>query len=195
MAMNADTEWDGQSDGPAELLACGREAATAWDRAEAGVAPDPHERDCVHCRAAFADAERLDAVVHRLAVERVEPPASVLERVMTAVASELRPGEMLVLESPLGANRLSRAAAAAVIRSVVDGMTGLRARSCRIEQTDGGAAGPDVTVTVSVSTRFGVDLASVGARVRQMVVAAGEQALGVTVTRVDIEVVDVWDET
>jgi uncharacterized alkaline shock family protein YloU len=51
-----------------------------------------------------------------------------------------------------------------------------------------------VTVAITVTARFGVDLASVTARVRQMVVAAGEQALGVPVRSVDIAVVDLWDE-
>jgi uncharacterized alkaline shock family protein YloU len=37
-----------------------------------------------------------------------------------------------------------------------------------------------------------VPLASVTARVRQMVTAAAEQALGLPVRRVDIEVVDVF---
>jgi len=39
-----------------------------------------------------------------------------------------------------------------------------------------------------------VDLASVTARVRQMLVAAGEQALGVPVSSVDITVVDLWED-
>jgi hypothetical protein len=175
----------------APVLACGRDATAVWDRAESGGLPDEHERDCPHCRAAFADARRLDAIVHRMAAEPVEPPPSVLDRVMTAVATELRPQDVLVLPSPLGPNRLARPAAAAVLRAVVDGMDGLRARSCRIDQPDGG---PAATVSMTVAGRFGVDLASVTARVRQMVLAAGEQALGVPVRRVDIEVVDVWDD-
>jgi hypothetical protein len=175
----------------APALACGRDATAAWDRAEAGEQPDEHERDCPHCRAAFADARRLDAIVHRMAADPVDPPPTVLERVMTAVASELRPQDLLVLASPLGPNRLSRPAAAAVLRALVDGMDGLRARSCRIEQGDDG---PDATVSMTVTGRFGVDLASATARVRQMVLAAGGQALGVPVRQVDIEVVDVWDD-
>ncbi len=175
----------------APVLACGRDATAVWDRAESGGLPDEHERDCPHCRAAFADARRLDAIVHRMAAEPVEPPPSVLDRVMTAVATELRPQDVLVLPSPLGPNRLARPAAAAVLRAVVDGMDGLRARSCRIDQPD---EGPAATVSMTVTGRFGVDLASVTARVRQMVLAAGEQALGVPVRRVDIEVVDVWDD-
>jgi hypothetical protein len=171
-----------------ELLACGRKATAAWDRAVAGEGPDEHEAGCRHCRAARTDALGLDAVVHRMAAQPVEPPPSVIDRVMTAVVSELRPHDVLLLPSPHGPNRLSRPAAAGVLRSVVDGMDGLRARSCRIEQGD-----HDVTVAITVTGRFGIDLASVTARVRQMVMAAGEQALGVPVSRVDIDVVDLWD--
>ena len=74
-----------------------------------------------------------------------------------------------------------------MLRSVVDRMDGVRARSCRIEQD-----GRDVDVAITVTGRFGVDLASVTARVRQMVLAAGATALGVPVRRVAIEVVVVW---
>ena len=49
-------------------------------------------------------------------------------------------------------------------------------------------------MTITVAARFGVELASVTARVRQMVLAAGEQALGVPVRRVDIDVVDVFED-
>lgn len=174
-----------------DLLPCGRDAATAWDRAESGVAPDAHERDCPHCTTAFADALGLGSVVTRMAAEPVQPPPSVLDRVMGAVLGELRPDDVLDLESPHGPAMLSRPAAAAVLRAVVDGMGGLRARSCRIEQADG-ELGADVAITVSAE--FGLDLASVTARVRRMVIAAGEQALGVPVRRVDIAVVDVHGE-
>ncbi len=124
-----------------------------------------------------------------MAAERIEPPPSVLDRVMGAVLAELRPHDVLALESPHGPARLSRPAAAAVLRHAVDRMPGVRARSCRIEQADGAVA---ADVTITVTARFGIDLASVAARVRQMVTAAGEQALGVPVRRVDIEVVDVF---
>jgi hypothetical protein len=188
-----------------EPLACGRDAARVWDAAVAGTLDD-HARTCPHCAAAAADALRLDGVVHRMAAETPAPPASVLDRVMDAVAdtviAELRPQDLLLLDSPAGPARLSRAAAARVLRHVVDGMDGMRARSCRIEQAagaangaaNGGADGAAAEVAITVTARFGVDLASVTARVRQMVLAAGEQALGVPVTRVDITVVDLWDE-
>lgn len=189
-------------DDGAPLLACGRDAARVWDRAAAGEDPDAHERACPHCTAAAADALGLGALVHRMADEPLEPPPSVLDRVMVAVRSELRPHDVITLPSPHGQARLSRAAAAAVLRHTVDRMGGLRARSCRIEQVDDTLAAveeaPDsqrhaVDVRITVTARFGVDLASVTARVRQMVATAGEQALGVPVRRVDIEVADLFD--
>jgi hypothetical protein len=174
-----------------ELLACGRDAAQVWDHAAAGDL-DEHERGCPHCTAAVADARGLDRVVHRLAAEPLVPPPTVLDRVVGAALAELRPRERLVLVSPHGPAALDATAAAAVLRNVVDGMAGMRARSCRIVQPPGDRPAP-AEVTMTVVARFGVDLASVTARVRQMVVAAGEQALGVPVARVDIEVVDVFD--
>jgi hypothetical protein len=192
VALNA-----GPPETPIARLACGRDAALVWDRAEAWLAPDEHERGCPHCGAAFADAEGLRSVVHRMAAEPVEPPPSVMDRVMTAVRSEFHAYDVLTLASPHGPARLSRPAAAAVLRHAADRMSGLRARSCRIEQSqqdaeDGESLAADVTITVVA--RFGVDLASVTARVRQLVIAAGEQVLGVPVRRVDIDVVDVLED-
>ncbi|MCW0214676.1 MAG: Asp23/Gls24 family envelope stress response protein [Pseudonocardia sp.] len=175
-----------------EPLACGRDAAVVWDHAADGML-DEHERGCPHCAAAIADAHGLDGVVHRMAQEQPLPPPSLMDTVMEAVldtvTAELRPQDLLALDSPAGPARLSRPAAARVLRHAVDRMDGMRARSCRIEQD-----GVHLTVAITVTARFGVDLASVTARVRQMVVAAGEQALGAPVARVDITVVDLWDE-
>ena len=174
-------------------LACGRDAALVWDRAEAGLPLDAHGRDCPHCSAAYADARRLDATVHRMAAQPVEVRGQALEAVLGRVletARSRRQPEALRLDSPLGANRLARPAAAAVLRALVDGMDGMRARSCRIAQP-----GPDtaIDVALTVAARFGLDLVSATARVRQTVIAAGEQALGLPVRRVDIEVVDLWE--
>jgi hypothetical protein len=174
-------------------LACGRDAALVWDRAEAGLPLDPHGRDCPYCSAAYAEARQLDVAVHRMAEEPVQMPAeaaeAVLGRVLETARSKRQP-EALRLDSPLGPNRLARAAAAAALRAVVDAMDGMRARSCRIEQP-----GPDtaIDVALTVVAPFGLDLVSATARVRQTVLAAGEQALGLPVRRVDIEVVDLWE--
>jgi len=174
-------------------LACGRDAALVWDRAEAGLPLDAHGRGCPHCSAAYAEARRLDVAVHRMAAEPVPVPEQKLEAVLGRVLETARGGrqpEPLRLDSPLGPNRLARTAAAAVLRALVDAMDGVRARSCRIEQP-----GPDpaIDVALTVAARFGLDLVSVTARVRQTVTAAGEQALGLPLRRVDIEVVDLWE--
>ncbi|MDN5919250.1 MAG: Asp23/Gls24 family envelope stress response protein [Pseudonocardia sp.] len=202
----ADREGAG-SGPPIEMLACGRDAALVWDHAEADEL-DEHERTCPHCRSTVSDRNSLGGLVGRMAGQRLRPPPNVLEQVMGAVVADLRPQDLLALGEDAW---LSRPAAAAALRHVVDSMGGLRARSCRIEQgpapgSDGGSdgrPGPDGTdaalprplrITVTVTARFGVDLASVTARVRQVLISAGDRALGVPVARVDIDVVDVWDE-
>jgi hypothetical protein len=174
-------------------LACGRDAALVWDRAEAGLPLDAHGRGCPHCSAAYAEARRLDVAVHRMAAEPVPVPEQKLEAVLGRVLETARGGrqpEPLRLDSPLGPNRLARPAAATVLRALVDGMDGMRARSCRIEQP-----GPEqaIEVALTVAARFGLDLVSTTARLRQAVTAAGEQALGLPLRRVDIEVVDLWE--
>ena len=175
-------------------LACGRDAAVVWDRAEAGLPLDAHGRDCPHCSATYAEARRLDVAVHRMAEEPVQMPAqaaeAVLGRVLETARSRIRPEEALRLDSPLGPNRLARAAAATALRALVDAMDGMRARSCRIEQPGPGAT---ADVRLTVAARFGLDLARATARVRQTVFAASEQVLGVPLRRVDIEVVDLWE--
>jgi hypothetical protein len=134
-------------------------------------------------------------MVSRLAAQPLVPPPTVVDRVVGAVLAELRPRDLLVLDSPYGPAALDATAAAAVLRGVVDAMDGMRARSCRISRPagDAGRPVPPAEVSMTVTARFGIELASATARVRQMVLAAGEQALGVPVTRVDIEVVDVFD--
>ncbi|MFC7659315.1 hypothetical protein ACFQV8_27140 [Pseudonocardia benzenivorans] len=82
-----------------EPLACGRDAATVWDHAEAGTL-DAHERECPHCGAAVADARGLEAMVSRLAAQPLVPPPTVVDRVVGAVLAELRPRDLLVLDSP-----------------------------------------------------------------------------------------------
>jgi hypothetical protein len=150
-----------------EPLACGRDAADVWDHAEAGV----------------------------LAAEPLRPPPSVLEQVMGAVVADLRPHELLALGPDAW---LGRPTAEAALRHVVDTMDGLRARRCRIEQLrapDGSGDDPAaVWVRVTVAARFGVDLASVTARVRQMMISAGDRTLGVPIAGVDILVEDLWEE-
>lgn len=188
----------------AALLACGRDAATAWDRAAAGHR-DAHERNCLHCRAVTQDQRRLATAIAALADEVLEPPPSLVERVMGAVLAELRPADYLPLPSQHGPARINRAAAAGVLRHAVDQMATLRVRSCQISMSgptdvdEGSGAwlvvgSPTTRVRITVTARFGADLVSAAARVRQMILAAAEELLGLPLAAVDVDVVDVFED-
>jgi hypothetical protein len=201
MALNDNTT--------AERLACGREAAEVWDDAEADRL-DEHERSCPYCQAVVGDAAGLAADAAGLAAEPIEPPAGLLERVMSVVHAELR-SDYLPLPSREGPARLDRAAAAAVLRQAADQMTGVWARSCRItppgqhppatledeqEAPELGAATGQpagAVVAISITVVFGADLPSAAARVQQLVATAAERLLGLPVERVDVTVVDVFE--
>lgn len=190
------------------LLACGRDAAEVWDRVAAGRC-GVHERDCPHCQAVAQDQRLLAEAITALADEALEPPPSLVERVMGAVLAELRPTDYLPLPTRRGRARIDRIAAARVLRHAVDQMSELRVRSCQINVTTPPPAPPvDDTDTrehsgadlatagvhITVTARFGADLLSATARVRQMMLAAAENLLGVPVAAIDVDVVDVFDD-
>lgn len=174
----------------AALLRCGRDPATVWDRAAAGRL-GTHDRDCPHCRAVADDQRVLARAIAALDDEGLEPPASLMEQVMGAVLAELRPADYLPLPTRHGGARIDRIAAAGVLRHAVDQMTSLRVRSCQIHLIE--PSGTTARVQVSVTARFGIDLLSATARVRQMILAAAEGLLGLPVTAVDINIVDVFE--
>jgi hypothetical protein len=188
----------------AGLLACGRDAAKVWDRAAAGRF-GTHDRECPHCRAVAEDQRLLTTAITALADDTLEPPPSLVERVMGAVLTELRPAHYLPLPTRHGHARIDRIAAAGVLRHAVDQMSLLRVRSCQIHLTEpsdtddtSGAMpatrSPTARVRISVTTRYGADLLSATARVRQMIFAAAEDVLGLLVTAVDVDVVDVFED-
>lgn len=181
------------------LLACGHDAAMVWDAAVAGRR-SAHERDCPHCQAVAEDQRLLASAVAALHEEALEPPASLVERVMGAVLAEIRPAGYLPLPTRHGRARIDRVAAAGVLRHAVDQMPALRVRSCQIHLLE--PSTPEdptqgiqpVRVQISVTARFGLDLLSATARVRQMILAAAADLLGLPVTAVDVEVVDVFED-
>ncbi len=186
------------------LLACGRDAATVWERSAAGRR-STHDRDCPHCQAVAEDQRLLATAVAALADEALEPPPSLVERVMGAVLAELRPAHYLALPTRHGHARIDRITAAGVLRHAVDQMSALRVRSCQVRLTepsdadDTSGAGlaarsPTAQVHITVTARFGADLLSATARVRQMILAAAEDLLGLPVTTVDVDVVDVFED-
>lgn len=184
MAVN-----DAQPQPDASLLACGHDAAKVWDRA-AERRFGAHERNCPHCQAVAEDQRLLATAIAALAEETLEPPPSLVERVMGAVLAELRPADYLPLPTQRGQARIDRIAAAGVLRHAVDQMPALRVRSCQLRLTAAGSS--TVRVRISVVAQFGADLLSATARVRQMIFAAAEDLLGLPVATVDVDVVDVF---
>ncbi len=195
MAVN-----DTQPQHDAGLLACGRDAAKVWDRAAAGRL-DTHDRECPHCQAVAEDQRLLATATVALADDALEPPSSLVERVMGAVLAELRPADYLPLPTRRGQARIDRIAAAGVLRHAVDQMSALRVRSCRIQLIEPSGTGstlpaissPQARVAISVTARFGTDLLSATAGVRQMIFTAAEDLLGLPVATVDVDVVDVFE--
>ncbi len=190
------------------LLSCGRDAAKVWERAAAGR-PSSHDRSCPHCQAVTDDQRLLATAVAALVDEAVEPPPSLTERVMGAVLAELRPAHYLPLPTRHGHARIDRITAAGVLRRAVSQMSALRVRSCQIhliepprsddtsgDDTSAGSilGSPTVRINISVTARFGADLLSATARVRQMILAAAEDLLGLPVATVDVEVVDIFED-
>lgn len=178
------------------LLACGRDAARVWDRAATGRC-SAHDRDCPHCQSVAADQRLLAAAITALAEETLEPPPSLVGQVMSAVLAELRPAQYLSLPTQRGQARIDRVAAAGVLRHAVDHMAALCVRSCQIHLTapadtdDTNAlpvGSPTARVRISVTAGFGADLLSVTARVRQIIMAAAQDLLGISVTAVDVKV-------
>jgi hypothetical protein len=128
---------------------------------------------------------------------------------MGAVGVELRPAGYLALLTRNGHARIDRVAAAGVLRHAVDQMSALRVRSCQIhliepsnsDDISGDDIGdglalrfPTARVHISVTARFGTDLVSATARARQMILVAAEDLLGLPVTTVDVDVVDVFED-
>ncbi|MDQ4092586.1 MAG: Asp23/Gls24 family envelope stress response protein [Actinomycetota bacterium] len=183
------------------LLACGRDAAKVWERAEAGRR-STHDRTCPHCQAVADDQRLLATAVAALVDEAVEPPPSLTERVMGAVFAELRPTHYLPLPTRHGHARIDGVTAAGVLRRAVGQMSALRVRSCQIHviepsgsddtSTASALGSPSVRINISVTARFGTDLLSATVRVRQMILAAAADLLGLPVTTVDVDVVDVF---
>jgi hypothetical protein len=173
-----------------DRLPCGHDIDQLWDHL-ARNAPDAHTRSCEHCQAALAEIRPLRAAVSALAAEPVRPPADLHARVMTAVRARRRAAPGLALPGPAG-NRLviSEHAAAAILRAAGDTVDGVRARSCRLPP-DTPDIGRATDLELSISLRFDMPAFAAARAVRAAVRTAARAQLGLTLGRIDIDVVDV----
>lgn len=196
MAMNTHHPRDTPEDEDLELLACGRDLATAWEQVDQ-PGTDPHTAACTYCRQAVADLEHLRAAALPLATT---PPADidtavVVRRVMDAVRLELRPGRNLPLGEVDEDSWIYESVAARTLRAAAEQVPGVLAGSCRISPPDSrtSPARGRVTVRLDITVEYGRDLQSATHAVRESLAHAARERLGLAIRDLHVTVTDLHD--
>ncbi|POX40198.1 hypothetical protein C3486_14720 [Streptomyces sp. Ru73] len=173
-------------------LPCGRTLSEVWETAEESP-DDPHAAGCPHCREALAQLGILDDYVREARESASDAAADaaaadrLTSRVMDLVRTELRPGRTLPLGEPADDAWITEAAAAKAFRAAAETLPEVFAGSCRVTLT-----APDGPMTVSLEVAAGLtwELPELAEEVRRRVRAAADEAVGMTVSAVDVAVVD-----
>jgi hypothetical protein len=173
-----------------DRLPCGHDIDQLWDQLAKGT-PNEHARSCEYCQAALNEIRPLRMATSELAAEPVRPPADLSGKVMAAVRARIATAPRIALPGPAG-NRLfiSERAAAFILRAAGDTVDGVRARSCRITPDAHDMSTP-TDLRLSISLRFGMPALAAARAVRMAVRTAARAQLGLTLGRIDIDVVDV----
>ncbi|WP_040809722.1 hypothetical protein [Nocardia concava] len=181
------------------LLPCGRGLERVWERLDAveNGSGDAHEMSCPHCRTARASLLGLREATLELIDEPTPDPPDLFDRIMSAVRAELRRGATLELVTPHpGTVAVSEQAAAVVLRYAADSVPGVRARRCRMQVVGTGPGGESIvhiSMTIAVPV-IGDGIPGLVPRVRERVTAAASAQTGLLVGRLDISIVDVYQE-
>jgi hypothetical protein len=173
-----------------DRLPCGHDIDQLWDYLVKD-APDEHARSCAHCQAALNEIRPLRTATSELAAEPVRPPADLSSKVMVVVRARTASAPRVALPGTAG-NRLfiSERAAAFILRAAGDTVDGVRARSCQLTP-DPHDLSTSTDLKLSISLRFGMPALAAARAVRMAVRAAARAQLGLTLGRIDIDVVDV----
>jgi hypothetical protein len=173
-----------------DRLPCGHDIDQLWDHLAKGT-PDEHARSCEYCQAALNEIRPLRTATSELAAQPVRPPADLSGRVMAAVRARTSAAPRIALPGPAG-NRLfiSERAAAFILRAAGDTVDGVRARSCRLTP-DAHDVSASADLKLSISLRFDMPALAAARAVRMAVQTAARAQLGLTLGRIDIDVVDV----
>lgn len=186
-------------------LGCGREIDDVWANADAP--PNAHEMECPDCRAARASLAELNTATRELRSSDREDPnlrlsADLVSKITSIARAEVRRGRRIPLRRTQSGTdeadlTVSEQAIATVIRHTCDQLPDIEARRCSVEVVDD-AAGPDpAAVAIRAHLRISVaaSTASPGRieTLRQEIIAAVEDQVGVTAQIVDIDVEDVHD--
>lgn len=186
-------------------LGCGREIDDVWANADAP--PNAHEMECPDCRAARASLAELNTATRELRSSDREDPnlrlsPDLVSKITSIARAEVRRGRRIPLRRTRSGTdeadlTVSEQAIATVIRHTCDQLPDIEARRCSVEVVDD-AAGPDpAAVAIRAHLRISVaaSTASPGRieTLRQEIIAAVEDQVGVTAQIVDIDVEDVHD--
>lgn len=189
----------GQTTDSDYLLPCGHGLEQVWERLDAvddGHADD-HELTCPHCAAARESLLMLRGATRELVEEPDPPPPDLFGRIMSAVRTEVRRGRTVDLPTPHpGSIEVSEQAVAVVLRYAADTVDGVRARGCHVRSAGPGPDGVTVVeVEMTISVRAdGRSLGEVVPLVRERVRAAASARIGLILQRLDISVVDIYEE-
>ncbi|MCM6776338.1 Asp23/Gls24 family envelope stress response protein [Nocardia sp. CDC159] len=181
------------------LLPCGRGLEQVWERldaVESGLA-DEHEASCPHCAAARESLHTLRTATRELVDEPDPPPPDLFGRIMSAVRTEVRRGRTMPLTTPHpGALEVSEQAIAVVLRYAADTVDGVRARGCQVHGRGPGADGRQaIDVEMTIAVRMGGrPVGELVPLVRERVRAAASARIGLLLERVDLTVVDIYEE-
>ncbi|MET8678977.1 hypothetical protein ABZW18_15720 [Streptomyces sp. NPDC004647] len=174
-----------------QLLPCGRPLSRAWEQArDSAPRTDPHTAGCPYCRQAVEGLAALDEATSALRAQERPSGQTLADRVMRAVRAEVRLGRMLPLDDPAQDLRIAETAAARVLRRAADTVSGARAASCRMTPTDDGTA---VHISLTLAAALDRPLPDLADQVRRAVLHAAHRVLGLAVTGVDLEIVDVLE--
>lgn len=194
-------------------LSCGRLLDDVWDHV--GDPPDAHERSCEYCQDARAALAPLASTTADLRnQEETDEDFRIGPRVKAAVIeiarAEVRRSRRLPLEQPETEDieidlTISEQVVAGVVRNAADRDRLVRARRCSVDLDKAGShleePGPAasgvrpaaVSLTVRITTASGTAIPDVVDRLRDRVADAVQLRTGLTVSRIDVVVEDLFD--
>lgn len=203
---------DDRVDADAPELACGASYDALVAQAAERRPPRPggpgaaHQHTCPHCRAALAELDALWAPVHALADQEVRAPVGLLSTVMARVRELPRHRDHALVptsdhQGGPGTTRVAARVVGAIARTAALQVAGValaqggRSRSTPTTAGAGpgttvGVSGTHVVVELSLVVAAGEAIPSLAARVRQHVGDHVHALTGLTVTQVDVRVVD-----
>lgn len=198
MAMNDPS--DDNSGADRELLPCGADLAELWDTGR----PAGEHTTCPDCHTALISLDGLHQTVRSAITEDGDDTdhSAFLDRVMIAVRTEIRPGQLVPLGEETDDDWITEAAATRILRAAADQVPGVCAGSCRISGLHEPQSprlsrltaralprGP-VKVGIEVFTDLSRTIPHTVTLVRRAVIDAAAQRIGLDLRQIDVTVRD-----